>query len=283
MFRLSEHQALVQTIDFFTPVVDDPYDYGRIAAANSLSDVYAMGGRPVTVLNVCCFDPDSAPAEVWARIIEGMFDKTQEAGAVVAGGHTVENAQPLFGLSVTGIVDPARVFRNDQASVGDELFLSKPLGTGIVNTAIKFEKCSDEEMRAAVDAMATLNAGASEAAHKAGVRCATDVTGFGLAGHLFNIARASGVTIEVSASSLPILPGVERLVGENALTAGANKTKLYLDDALAFSGSVPEWIRQVVIDPQTSGGLACLSRTPVEGSVRIGRAVAGPARIVVES
>ncbi|HXH60148.1 MAG TPA: selenide, water dikinase SelD, partial [Fimbriimonadaceae bacterium] len=242
VFRLSEHQALVQTIDFFTPVVDDPYDYGRIAAANSLSDVYAMGGKPVTVLNVCCFDPESQPAEVWAKILEGMRDKTLEAGAAIAGGHTVENDQPLFGLSVTGLIDPATVFRNDQAEVGDDVYLSKPLGTGIVNTAVKFELCTEEEMRAAVDAMSTLNAAAAEAAHKAGVKCATDVTGFGLAGHLFNIARASNVGIEIEASSLPTLPGVERLVALHAIAGGANKTRVYLGDALVFSDGVPKWI-----------------------------------------
>ena len=282
VFRLSEHQALVQTIDFFTPIVDDPYDYGRIAAANSLSDVYAMGGMPVTVLNVCCFDPDSAPPEVWAAIITGMRDKTLESGAVIAGGHTVVNAQPLFGLSVTGVIDPARIFRNDQAEVGDGIYLSKPLGIGIVTTAIKFDKCSSEEARSATESMATLNAQAAGRAHEANVKCATDVTGFSLAGHLYNCARASGVGVEVDSQSLPVLPGVERMVGDGAITGGGSKNRSYLGDSLAFDESVPRWLREVVLDPQTSGGLATFSKVPVVGAVKIGRVVSGQAKIKVK-
>lgn len=281
VFRLSETQALVQTLDFFTPIVDDPYDYGRIAAANALSDVYAMGGRPITVLNICCFDPDMAPPEVWARIIEGMRDKTLESGAAIVGGHTVENSQPFFGLSVTGLIDPNRVFRNDQAAVGDDIYLSKPLGTGIVSTGIKGERATSDEARAATESMATLNARAAEAAHAVGARCATDVTGFSLAGHLFNCAKASGVSIEIEAGSLPTLPGVERLVGEGMLTGGASKNRQHLGESLVFAESVPRWLREVVVDPQTSGGLAVFSKVPVQGSVRIGRVVAGGPRIVV--
>jgi selenide,water dikinase len=281
VFKLSPTQALVQTIDFFTPVVDDPYSYGQIAAANALSDVYAMGGRPLTAMNVCCFDPESAPAEVWARIIEGMLEKTLESGTVVVGGHTVENAQPLFGLSVTGLIDPTHVFRNDKASVGDEVYLSKPLGTGIVTTAHKQDQCTDDELRAAVASMTSLNAVAASSAHVAGVACATDVTGFGLAGHLFNVARASEVTIEVESASLPLLPGVQRLVAAGAITAGASKNAAFLGGSLSFSDAVPGWLRQVVFDPQTSGGLATFSKIPVEGSVKIGRVVAGAGRIAV--
>jgi selenide,water dikinase len=282
VFMLSPTQALVQTIDFFTPIVDDPYDYGQIAAANSLSDVYAMGGRPLTAMNVCCFDPKTAPAEVWAKIIEGMRDKTIESGTVVVGGHTVENPQPLFGLSVTGLIDPARVFRNDAASVGDDVYLSKPLGTGIVTTALKQDLCTEDELRAAVAAMATLNADAAANAHAAGVKCATDVTGFGLAGHLFNIARASEVTVEVDAASLPLLPGVERLVAEGALTGGAAKNSAFLAGSLSFADAVPEWLRQVVLDPQTSGGLATFSQVPVEGAVKIGRVTASAPGVFVK-
>jgi selenide,water dikinase len=281
VFRLSPTQALVQTIDFFTPVVDDPYDYGQIAAANSLSDVYAMGGRPLTAMNVCCFDPETAPPEVWAKIIQGMRDKTTESGTVVVGGHTVENAQPFFGLSVTGLIDPTKVFRNDQAEVGDDIYLSKPLGTGIVTTAHKFDKCTPDELAAAVAAMKSLNADASAKAHDAGVKCATDVTGFGLAGHLFNIAKASRVGIEIDTASLPLLPGVKRLVAGGAVTAGGTKNELFLADALHVAGSVPAWLRHLVLDPQTSGGLATLAKRPVEGSVRIGRAIASTPRVFV--
>ena len=278
---LSPTQALVQTIDFFTPVVDDPYAYGMIAAANSLSDVYAMGGRPLTALNVCCFDPESAPAEVWAKIIEGMRDKTGESGTVVVGGHTVENDQPFFGMSVTGMIDPTRVFRNDHAKVGDEIFLSKPLGTGIVTTAHKFDICTAEELQAVTDSMTKLNADAATAAHDAGVRCATDITGFGLAGHLFNVARASGVGIEIDSASLPLLPGVERLVAAGALTGGEAKNGAFLADSLQIADSVPAWLRHVVLDPQTSGGLATFARQPVVGSVKIGRVIASTPKIYV--
>ncbi len=281
MFKLSPTQALVQTIDFFTPVVDDPYDYGQIAAANSLSDVYAMGGRPLTALNVCCFDPDMAAAEVWAQIILGMRDKTTESGTVVVGGHTVESAQPFFGLSVTGLIDPMKVFRNDQAEVGDDIYLSKPLGTGIVTTAHKFDKCTPEELSAAVTAMKTLNAAATTRAHEAGVKCATDITGFGLAGHLFNVAKASRVGIEIDCASLPLLPGVERLVAVGALTGGATKNLAFLAESLHFAESLPSWMRQVVLDPQTSGGLATFARVPVEGAVKIGRVIASVPKIFV--
>ena len=281
VFRLSPTQALVQTVDFFTPIVDDPYDYGRIAAANSLSDVYAMGGKPITVLNICCFDPDQAGPEVWAKIFEGMRDKTLESGAVIAGGHTVENAYPLFGLSVTGLIDPDKIFRNDQAEAGDDIYLSKPLGTGIVTTAHKFDKCSDDELSAAVESMATLNASGAVAARNADVKCATDVTGFALAGHLHLCAKASGVSIEVDSSALPLLPGVQRLVEADAVTGGSCKNRDFLGDKLVFDSSVPNWMQEVVIDPQTSGGLATFSRVPVEGAVKIGRVVSGKPRIVV--
>ncbi len=282
MFRLSPTQALVQTIDFFTPVVDDPYSYGQIAAANSLSDVYAMGGRPLTAMNVCCFNPEMAPADVWAQILIGMRDKTTESGTVVVGGHTVENSQPLFGLSVTGLIDPTRVFRNDAAQVGDDIYLSKPLGTGILTTAHKFDKCTDDELAAAVASMSTLNAAAAQAAHEAGVKCATDITGFGLAGHLFNVARASRVGVEIDSSALPLLPGVERLVAAGALTGGATKNLAFLADALKFGDSVPSWLRHVVMDPQTSGGLATFSRLPVAGSVKIGRVIASVPMVIVK-
>ena len=281
VYKLSPTMALVQTLDFFTPIVDDPYDYGTIAAANSLSDVYAMGGRPITALNICCFNPDSAEPGVWAKIIEGMRDKTLESGAVIAGGHTVENDHPLFGLSVTGLINPETIFRNDAAQDGDEIWLSKPLGTGIVTTAAKFDKCTGEELAEASKSMAKLNAGAATAAHEADVCCATDVTGFGLIGHLSHIAKASGVLIEIDSSSLPLLPGLERMVGDDAVTAGAGKNMEFFGELLHFSNGVPEWLRQVVLDPQTSGGLATFSKVPVEGSIKIGRTTAGPPRIAV--
>jgi selenide,water dikinase len=281
VFVLSEGVALVQTVDFFTPVVDDPYDYGQIAAANALSDVYAMGGRPLTVLNIACFDPNAAPPEVWAEVLRGMADKTMEAGAVIMGGHTVEDDEPKFGMAVTGVVDPRRAFANTNAEVGDEIWLTKPLGSGIVATAAKRDAATPEELAAAVATMKRLNRDACEAAIQADVRCATDVTGYGLVGHLFNIARGSGVGLEISASALPLLPGLERMVLAGHTTGGARRNREFLGDALAFAPDVPEWLRDVVVDPQTSGGLALLSRHAIPNAVKIGRVVPGPPRVEV--
>lgn len=275
VFRLSEHQALVQTIDFFTPVVDDPYSYGCIAAANALSDVYAMGGVPLTVLNVACFDPSAAAPEVWSEVLRGMADKTIEAGAIVLGGHSVEDKEPKFGMAVTGLVDPERMFANTNAKPGDRIFLSKPLGTGIVTTAAKFDACTPDELKSAIDSMATLNASAAQTGIAAGVQCATDITGFGLAGHLLNIARESGVSIEISATDLPVLPGVQRMVEEGHTTGGGAKNMGFAGDRLMFDEAVPDWLRAVVVDPQTSGGLALFSGEDLAPLIEIGRVSEG--------
>lgn len=273
--------ALVQTVDFFTPIVDDPYAYGAIAAANSMSDVYAMGGRPITVLNISCFDPESAPAEVWAAVIKGAAEKTAEAGAVVVGGHSVKDAEPKFGMCVTGLVDPNRMFANTEARPGDAIYLSKPLGTGIVATAAKFDQCEPSELEAAISTMSCLNREACDKGIEAGVRCATDITGFGLAGHLFNVARGSGVTIVLEASALPVLPGVERMVEADLTTGGGARNAAHLAGALQIEPGVPEWMRHVIVDPQTSGGLALFSAVPIEGYARIGSVRAGPPGIHV--
>lgn len=277
---MPDGRALVQTVDYFTPVVDDPYAYGQIAASNALSDIYAMGGTPITVLNIACFNPLAAPPEVWAAVLKGMHDKTVEAGAVVMGGHSVEDNEPKFGMAVTGLVDPAKMFVNTMAKPGDDIYLSKPLGTGIVTTAAKNDGASEDELAAAIESMATLNRVACERALEAGSRCATDITGFSLAGHLFNIARASGVAIEIEAALLPILPGIERMVHAGHTTGGAVKNRKHLGDALSFD-CVPEWMEHVVLDPQTSGGLAVLSTVPVAGSVRIGTVLTGAPSIRV--
>lgn len=280
LFLLSEHQALVQTVDFFTPIVDDPYAYGQIAAANALSDVYAMGGEPITVLNIACFSPAAAPAEVWAQVLRGAYDKTVEAGAAVMGGHSVEDAEPKFGMAVTGIVDPARAFANTEAKPGDRIFLSKPLGTGIVTTAAKFDRCPPEALEEAVRWMATLNRDAARAGLAVGCRCATDVTGFGLAGHLANVARGSKVSIVLDHSALPLLPWVLELAEEGLVTGGAGKNLAHLEGLLEFDPGVPEPYRQLVLDPQTSGGLALFSTADLPYP-EIGRVESGPSRIHV--
>lgn len=270
VFALSEDQALVQTVDFFTPVVDDPYSYGAIAAANALSDIYAMGGKPLTVLNIACFNPTAAPAEVWAEVLRGAFEKTVEAGAVVMGGHSVEDDQPKFGMAVTGLVNPKAMFANTNAEPGDRIYLSKPLGTGIVTTAAKFDDCTQEELVEAIRHMATLNAEAAERGLAAGVRCATDITGFGLAGHLYNIAKASGVEIAIDSSSLPLLPGVLQMIERGNTTGGARKNAEFVGEAIQMAPNATETLKAVLFDPQTSGGLALFSKTPIDDFPCIG-------------
>lgn len=292
VYRLPDGRGLVQTVDFFTPVVDDPYAYGAIAAANALSDVYAMGGIPLTVLNIACFDPTVAPAEVWAQVLQGAYEKTREAGALVMGGHSVEDKEPKFGMAVTGFVDPDRIFSNRNAKPGDRIWLTKPLGSGIVTTAAKNDACSPEELAEAIRVMSTLNRRAMELGQAHHVRCATDITGFGLVGHLSHIARASEVRIEIDTATLPLLPGVERMVSAGMTTGGARKNKLHLASMLEIEDSVPEWLVHVALDPQTSGGLALFSPDALDrdterlealefGAVEIGRVEAGAAQVVL--
>jgi selenide, water dikinase len=275
IFLLPGGQALVQTVDFFTPIVDDPYAYGAIAAANALSDVYAMGGRPMTVLNIACFNPAMAPADVWAAIFRGAADKTIESGAAIAGGHSVIDNEPKFGMAVTGVVDPLRMFANTEAKPGDRIFLTKPLGTGIITTAAKNDAASDEQIDAAIHSMQTLNRAASELGIAHGVRCATDITGFGLAGHLYNVARASKVSIRINVSSLPLLLGLQALAEGGHVPGGAAKNREFVGDALTYDEGVPGWLREVVVDPQTSGGLALFGPDSIAGTVEIGIVEAG--------
>ncbi len=270
VFAVSDNLALVQTVDFFTPIVDDPYAYGRIAAANSLSDVYAMGGEPLTALNISCFDPDAAPAEVWADVFRGIADTCAEAGVALVGGHSVVDKEPKFGLAVTGKVDPALMFQNTGAKAGDAIWLSKPLGTGIVTTAAKADGCSSEVLDAAIRAMMELNRDACNAARDADCRCGTDVTGFGLVGHLFNVASASGVQLEVEADALPLLPEVAELVARGFTTGGAGRNREYVGTAFESELTSP-WI-DIAFDPQTSGGLAVFvgSDRSMAGMAKIG-------------
>lgn len=275
IFRLPGGTAVVQTVDFFTPIVDDPYAYGAIAAANSISDVYAMGGRPVTALTIACFDPTLAPADVWARIFQGIHDKCQEAGTIIVGGHTVEDAKPKFGLAVTGIVEEHKSFTNSAAKARDGIYLTKPIGTGIVTTAARNLDCPDDALALATEAMSKLNADAAELGHRYNVRCATDITGFGLAGHLFNVARASGVRIRLLWSSIPLLPHLEALVKRKHTTGGGWNNRAFLADRLSLADGLPDWAEAVLVDPQTSGGLALFSQHPIAEAPRIGEVVEG--------
>ena len=280
VFDMGDGTAIVQTMDFFTPIVDDPYAYGAIAAANALSDVYAMGGKPITAMNIACFDPTLAEPEVWAAIFKGMADKCAEAGVAIVGGHSVEDSQPKFGLSVTGVVNAEKVMTNAGAKAGDKIYLSKPLGTGIVTTAAKFNDCPAEVLQEAIDSMSKLNKAAAEKAIASGAKCATDVTGFGLAGHTYNVARASNVSIEIDSSSLPLINGIRGLVAAGHTTAGAKKTRGFIGENLAFQ-TEDEFFEHLVCDPQTSGGLAIFTTNKIDDLPMIGQVVEGLPKITV--
>jgi selenide,water dikinase len=246
--------ALVQTVDYFPPVVDDPYLYGAIAAANALSDVYAMGGRPFSVLNLAGFPKDFR--EEWiAEIFRGGFDKVAESGAIVAGGHTVASSEAMFGFAVTGLVERERVTANVGARPGDRLYLTKPLGMGTMTTAAKRRVIDAEALRPAAEQMATLNAAAAEAMTAAGAHACTDVTGFGLAGHAHNIARASGVELYIELGAVPLFPGVHELAAAGHTSGGSKRGRAGLGESVAIEAGVDEVRVALAFDAETSGGL----------------------------
>lgn len=255
VYKISESTALVQTLDFFTPIVDDPYWFGKIAAANALSDVYAMGGRPLTAMGIVCFPEATMPISILKKILQGGAEVVQQAGAVIVGGHSVKDNELKYGLSVTGIADPNKITSNEKAKPGDVLFLSKPLGTGIISTAIKRDKASADVTERVMNQMATLNREAAELALNAGVQCMTDVTGFGLMGHALEIAKASNVTIEFNASAIPIIPEALEYAKAGYLTGGGKDNQAYVGDALKIVGDIDENLLHILFDPQTSGGL----------------------------
>ena len=244
------------TADFFTPIVDDPYDFGGIAAANALSDVYAVGGEPFAALNIVCFPKDDLPAEVLSEILRGGRDKAEEAGVVILGGHTIDDPEPKYGLSVTGSIHPDRVVTNAGAKPGDRLVLTKPLGTGIISTAIKRGTARTEHVDSAVDQMAALNRAAAEAMVEVGVNACTDVTGFGLLGHLLNIADASHVTVEIDYKSIPFLPGVAGYIDQGFVPGGTERNLVALRGSIAWPRNFPDADKLALADAQTSGGLA---------------------------
>lgn len=264
VYRLDENTALLLTVDFFTQIVDDPYDFGRITAANALSDIYAMGGRPLTALNMVAF-PCSLGPEVVAEVLRGGGDVCREAGAIVVGGHTIDDEEPKFGLSVMGIVSPGKVVRNVGAMPGDVLFLTKPLGTGIIGTALKQGLEDETSARAAIESMAALNRAACEAMQEIGVSAATDVTGFGIVGHLHEMLQGSGCAGEIEFDALPLLDGVMGYATQGVVPGRTT-------DVIAYVAEFTEWVAhpapigpdaeveeltpwRVLCDPQTSGGL----------------------------
>ena len=255
VYRLADGRALVVTLDFFTPIVDDPYDFGRIAAANALSDVYAMGGRPLFALNLLSFPRNLLPEGLAEEIVRGGADKAREAGVPVVGGHSIDDAEPKYGMVAVGEVDPGKMLSIDRARPGDDLVLTKPLGSGIVATAVKAGTCPDEVLADAVATMARLNRGAAEAALAAGARAATDVTGYGLTGHLGNMARASRVSAHICAASVPLLPGVRALAEAGHVPGGTRRNREDCADAVSYEADVDETGRTLLADAQTSGGL----------------------------
>lgn len=254
VWRLNERQALVATLDFFTPVVDKPYDYGAIAAANSLSDIYAMGGQPFLALNIAAFPPD-LPPEIVSEILRGGAEKAREAGVVVAGGHTVQDQEPKYGLIALGIADPERMLTKSGAHPGDKLVLSKPLGTGTITTALKRQQADPTDVSEAVGWMKRLNRTASELALKHQVQAATDITGYSLLGHAWEMASASGVGMRFSFDQIPFLRGAHRYAAEFIFPGGSADNRLYFGPHVRFEEGIDEAQQMLLFDAQTSGGL----------------------------
>ena len=255
VYLLDEQTALVQTVDFFTPIVDDPYTYGQIAAANSLSDVYAMGGTPRFALSIVGFPEDQLEAALLKEIIRGGTDKMREAKVAVIGGHSVKDPEIKFGYCVTGVVDPQRVLTNRNAQPGDRLLLTKPLGTGIVATAIKYGKCPDSVETEATRWMLLLNCEVRDHFADLPLHSVTDVTGFGLLGHAYEMALGSGVCLEIHSQEVPMIAGVEQLARKGLLPGGIQTNREFVDSAVSFQKTVPKRLREILFDPQTSGGL----------------------------
>jgi selenide,water dikinase len=255
VYRLSETLALVQTVDFFTPIVDDPFDYGRISALNSINDVWAMGGTPVTALAVTCFPKKGVDFRILGEIMRGGLQVLTENGVALVGGHSVDNQQIMFGYAVTGTIDPARVVTNRGARPGDALLLTKPLGTGVVSTGIKFGKAGEEVTRASLETMLLPGREAARLMTEAGAHAATDVTGFALLGHAWEMARASGVTFEIDSGSVPLIRGALELAAAGMLTSGDKSNRRYVGEDVTLGEGVRPELASLLFDPQTAGGL----------------------------
>jgi selenium donor protein len=255
VYRLGDDLAIVQTVDFFTPIVDDAYWFGAISAANSLSDVYAMGARPLFALNVVGFPSNRLPMRVLEQILQGALDKAAEAGVSIIGGHTVDDTEPKFGLAVTGVVHPERVVRNSTARPGDALVLTKPLGTGLVATAVKRDLADEATARQAAELMATLNRPAAEAMLEIGANACTDITGFGLLGHLREMAAGSGVDVTIQAGAVPTLDAARTFAAADVVPGGTLNNLAYVEPYVTFAPAVSQVTRLLLADAQTSGGL----------------------------
>ncbi len=295
VFQMAPDRALVATVDFFTPIVDDAYDFGRIAAANAFSDVYAMGATPLIALNLVGWPRDTVPLELLGDVLRGGQDVAREAGAFVLGGHSVDDPEPKYGMVAIGEVHPARIVTNAGARPGDALVLTKPIGTGILTTALKRDLLTAADLAPAVAVMTTLNAGAARALRAVDVHAATDVTGFGLLGHLHSLLTASGAAAEVQAAAVPLLARARELAERGAIPGGTRRNLESLTGAVEFAAGLDEATRLLLADAQTSGGLlialpetqvpalrAALERERAPAAAQVGRVVAGPAgRIAV--
>jgi selenide,water dikinase len=287
VFRLSDDLALVQTVDFFTPVADDPFIYGRVAAINALNDIYAMGGKPLSALSIVCY-PQKGDWDVLGEILAGGQAAMNADGVVVIGGHSVDDPEMKFGYAVTGTIHPDRVVTNGGARPGDVLVLTKPIGTGAINTAVKYAKASDEAIAAVIDAMTTSALAASAAMVRVGANACTDVTGFGLLGHAYELAKASDVTLTIDSKAVPLLPDVLELISQGMLTRGDKNNRVYVGETVRIAGSVSGLMQSALFDPQTAGGLLISLRedrvagflSEMPGAVVIGKVDARRDRLI---
>lgn len=255
VYKLTDDLAIVQTTDFFTPIVDDPFDFGQIAVANSLSDVYAMGGKPITALNVVCFPKDKMDFSILKKVLEGGLAKMHEAGVILLGGHTVDDPELKYGLAVTGTIHPKDVVHNNTAKVGDVLILTKPIGTGIISTAIKGGSASKSAIAAVVKSMTTLNRAASEAMLEVGVNACKDITGFGLLGHACEMIQGTKVGMEINAAAVPLFPQAKEYYNTGMVPGGLMRNRDYRKNMVDFSPALSQFLQDILFDPQTSGGL----------------------------
>ena len=255
VYKLSDDLAIIQTVDFFTPIVDDPYMFGQIAAANALSDVYAMGGKPLTAMNIVCFPIKTMDISILREILKGGLDKMKEAGVTLVGGHSVEDSELKYGLSVTGTIHPLKVLTNVGAKVGDRLILTKPLGTGIINTAIKGGMATEDSIEMVTRYMASLNKRASEIMQEIGANACTDVTGFGLLGHAFEMIEGTGKGIVINASDVPILPEAVNFAKMGMVPGGTYRNREFRINQVDIDSALSPYLIDILFDPQTSGGL----------------------------
>lgn len=270
VFRIRPDIALIQTLDFFTPIIDSPFDFGRIAASNALSDVYAMGGRPITAMNIVCFPIEEMPETILQEILEGGLEKINESGAVLVGGHSVDDRELKYGLSVTGLIHPEKVLTNCKARIGDHLILTKPIGTGVLATAIKGKVADQQAIRTLITVAATLNKEAAEIMLQFTPSACTDITGFGLAGHLLEMAKGSRKQIHLDTGSIPFIPQAIEYANMGLIPAGTYATRKFCTQHIRIDSSVNQVYSDLIFDPQTSGGLLfSLPRKQAEECVNI--------------